>query len=196
MMLQAAAFFATLLLIPRSAHAAANVASSFAGATSSAIFPPSGATVTSDGSFFPDATQVNVFGPTPTGDEAFAITTAPVFPDYTNVFPLVEPATSDRKKFDVIHSWGNLSPFQSTNLGLSKSSSRLPTGCSLQQVHLLHRHGARYPTSGSAPADFAAALHAVASTGKLSASGPLSFLNTWQYKLGAEILTPFGRAQL
>ncbi|KAJ7642412.1 acid phosphatase [Mycena polygramma] len=195
MMLQAADFFATLL-VSRSAYAAADVASSFAGATSSAIFPPPDATITSGASFFPDATQVNVFGPTLTGDEAFAIATAPVSPDYTNVFPLVEPATSDQKNFDVIHSWGNLSPFQSTNLGLSKSSSRLPTGCSVQQVHLLHRHGARYPTSGSAPADFAAALHAVASTGKLSASGPLSFLNTWQYKLGAEILTPFGRAQL
>jgi hypothetical protein len=39
-------------------------------------------------------------------------------------------------------------------------------------------------------------LHAAASTGNLSASGPLAFLNTWTYKLGAEILTPFGRAEL
>ncbi|KAJ6537936.1 phosphoglycerate mutase-like protein [Mycena capillaripes] len=183
------------LLVAHSVHAAAAVASSFAGATSTAVFPPPGATITSDASFFPDATQVNVFGPTPTGDEAFAIATAPVSPDYANVFPLVEPATSDQKNFDVIHSWGNLSPFQSTNLGLS-SSSKIPAGCNLQQVHLLHRHGARYPTTGSPPASFAAALHAVASTGKLSASGPLAFLNTWTYKLGAEILTPFGRAQL
>ena len=45
------------------------------------------------------------------GDEAFAIETAPVVPDYANIFPLVEPATSDKKKFDVIHSWGNLSPY-------------------------------------------------------------------------------------
>ncbi|KAJ7239615.1 histidine phosphatase superfamily [Mycena haematopus] len=86
-------------------------------------------------------------------------------------------------------------PFTSSNLGLS-SSAKIPAGCTVQQVHLLHRHGARYPTSGSAPADFAAALHAVAATGNLSASGPLAFLNTWTYKLGAEILTPFGRAQL
>ncbi|KAJ7314247.1 acid phosphatase [Mycena albidolilacea] len=182
-------------VVARSAHAAATLASSFAGSPTAAVFPPPGADITSDASFFPDATQVNIFGPTPTGDEAFAIETAPVSPDYANVFPLIEPATSDNKKFDVLHSWGNLSPFQSTNLGL-KSSARVPAGCTLQQVHLLHRHGARYPTSGSPPASFAAALHAAASTGNLSASGPLAFLNTWTYKLGAEILTPFGRAEL
>ncbi|KAF7341312.1 Acid phosphatase [Mycena venus] len=182
------------LLLARSAHAAATLASSFAGSTSTAVFPPPGVSVTSDASFFPDATQINVFGPTPTGDEAFAIATAPVSPDYANVFPLVEPATSDNKKFDVIHSWGK--PLTSSNLGLTNSSAKIPDGCTLQQVHLLHRHGARYPTSGSAPASFAAALHAAASTGNLSASGPLAFLNTWTYKLGAEILTPFGRAQL
>ncbi|KAF8191057.1 histidine phosphatase superfamily [Mycena galopus ATCC 62051] len=196
MMLQALDLIVALA-VARSAHAAVTqaVASSFAGSTSTALFPPPGVTITSNDTFFPDATQVNVFGPTPTGDEAFAIETAPVVPDYANVFPLVEPGTSDKKKFDVIHSWGNLSPFQSSNLGV-KSSAKIPDGCSLQQVHLLHRHGARYPTTGSPPAAFATALHAVASTGNLSASGPLAFLNTWTYKLGAEILTPFGRAQL
>ncbi|KAJ7225057.1 acid phosphatase [Mycena haematopus] len=184
------------LAIARSAHAAATVASSFAGSTSTAVFPPPGVTVTSDATFFPDATQINVFGPTPTGDEAFAIETAPVVPDYANVFPLIPPPTSDHTKFDVLHSWGNLSPFQSSNLGVTNESAKIPAGCTLQQVHLLHRHGARYPTSGAAPALFAAALHATAATGNLSASGPLAFLNTWTYKLGEEILTPFGRAQL
>ncbi|KAF7364289.1 Acid phosphatase [Mycena sanguinolenta] len=176
------------LVVARSAHVAATVASSFAGSTSTAVFPPPGVTITADDPNFPRRD--------PAGDEAFAIETAPVVPDYANVFPLVEPATSDKKKFDVIHSWGNLSPFQSGDLGLTKSSAKIPAGCTLQQVHLLHRHGARYPTSGSAPAQFATALHAAAAAGNLSASGPLAFLNTWTYKLGAEILTPFGRAQL
>ncbi|KAJ7486978.1 phosphoglycerate mutase-like protein [Mycena latifolia] len=185
-----------LLLLANSALASAPAASSFVGVSTSAVWPPPGATVTADASFFPDATQINVFGATPTGDEAFAIETAPVSPDYANVFPLVEPATADKKPFDVLHSWGNLSPFQSGNLGLPKASSKVPAGCALQQVHLLHRHGARYPTSVSPPATFAGQLHAAASTGKLRASGPLAFLNTWTYKLGAEILTPFGRAQL
>ncbi|KAJ7749808.1 phosphoglycerate mutase-like protein [Mycena maculata] len=173
------------------------VASTFAGATSSAIWPPPGAAslAEAEASFFPDATQIDVFGPTPTGDEAFAIETAPSSPDFADVFPLVEPATADQKSFDVLHSWGNLGPFQSSSLGL-KSSPKVPEGCSLTQVHLLHRHGARYPTSGSAPASFAAALHNAAANGTVKANGPLAFLNTWNYKLGAEILTPFGREQL
>ncbi|KAJ7469951.1 acid phosphatase [Mycena galericulata] len=162
-------------------------------ATTSGIWPPPGASL--NPSAFPDATQIDVFGPTPTGAEALAIETAPASPDYANVFPLVEPATADKKPFDVLHSWGNLSPFQSSSLGL-ESSPRVPAGCSITQVHLLHRHGARYPTSGSAPAAFAAALHDAAANGTVRATGALAFLNTWTFKLGAEILTPFGRAQL
>jgi len=181
-------------------------ASSFAGSTQTFQFPPPGATITENAADFPDATQINVFGPTPTGDEALAIATAPVVPQYANTFPLIEPGTEDKSKtFSVIHSWGNLSPFRSpdasnpntqSSFGIANTSPLVPAGCELTQVHLLHRHGARYPTTGAAPSVFATALNAAAATGKLSASGPLAFLNTWEYKLGAEILTPFGRAQL
>ncbi|KAJ7048716.1 phosphoglycerate mutase-like protein [Mycena amicta] len=187
----------------------AEKASSFAGSTQTFQFPPAGATITENASDFPDATQINVFGPTPTGVEALAIATAPVAPIYDNTFPLIEPGTEDHVSpssgFSVIHSWGNLSPFRSPSpssastksaFGLPNTSPLIPAGCSLTQVHLLHRHGARYPTTGEGPAQLAAALNAVAATGKLSASGPLEFLNTWTYKLGAEILTPFGRAQM
>lgn len=44
------------------------------------------------------------------------------------------------------------------------------------------------------PGGLASKLHR-ASTG-IKAHGPLSFLNTWTYKLGTEVLTPFGRQQL
>ena len=98
-----------------------------------------------------------------------------------------------------MRSWGNLSPWfsvQSEENGLPGASPRVPKGCSLKQVHLLHRHGARYPTAGSPPAQFAAALHEVASTTGFKVSGPLKFLSTWTYKLGADSLLPFGRQQL
>lgn len=83
------------------------------------------------------------------------------------------------------------------SFGLPNSSELVPAGCELRQVHLVHRHGSRYPTSGSPPAAFAAKLHnaTVAGTG-FTATGDLSFLNTWTFKLGAELLTPFGRQQL
>lgn len=43
------------------------------------------------------------------------------------------------------------------------------------------------------PAAFSAK---VAASKGWTATGPLSFLNTWTYKLGGELLTPFGRQQL
>lgn len=69
-------------------------------------------------------------------------------------------------------------------------------------MHLLHRHGARYPTSSTtegAP-HFGAVLANISKTthpdSNFSASGPLDFLNTWQYQLGAEVLVPVGTQQL
>jgi hypothetical protein len=61
-------------------------------------------------------------------------------------------------------------------------------------MHLLYRHGARYPTSDAAPAKFASKLANATKTG-LSFSGELAFLSNWRYKLGAELLTPSGRSE-
>jgi len=147
------------------------------------------------------------------GDEAFAIQTAPAIPAIENESPIVPPETYDHKgsgsgsgsgsvpgwEFDAIRSWGNLSPMFSLppdTFGLPDASPVVPEGCSMDAVHILHRHGARYPTSGSPPSAFAAKIHAAATGAGFSASGPLAFLNTWTYKLGAEILTPLGRQQL
>jgi hypothetical protein len=52
----------------------------------------------------------------------------------------------------------------------------------------------RYPTSyPDGPAAFAAKL---SDTAGWKSSGGLEFLNDWTYKLGSELLTPFGRSQL
>ena len=52
----------------------------------------------------------------------------------------------------------------------------------------------RYPTLDyGGPAGVAQRLSAVSGW---KASEDLSFLNDWSYKLGAELLTPFGRGQL
>lgn len=61
-------------------------------------------------------------------------------------------------------------------------------------MHLLYRHGARYPTSDAAPQTFAKKL-ANATHADFRVSGELAFLADWTYKLGAELLTPFGRSQ-
>ena len=135
------------------------------------------------------------------GDEAEAIATAPVAALNTNAYPLVAPQTpysGAGTPFQLIRSWGNLGPWFSVGsdaFGLRTADPQIPSGCELEQVHLLHRHGARYPTSGSAPASFAATVQSAANGSGFSASGPLEFLITWTYKLGAEILTPEGRQQ-
>ncbi|KAI0639711.1 phosphoglycerate mutase-like protein [Trametes polyzona] len=177
-------------------------ASTFAGATSTAVFPPPGATNTAVNTYFPGPEEVGHAGPTPTGDEPWVLETAPVAPVKDDVYPLINPAQAQapvkKPAFDPMRSWGNLSPWFSVGdvFGLPGASATVPSGCELTQVHLLHRHGARYPTSGSGPSAFATKLHAAATGKGFSASGPLEFLNTWTYKLGAELLTPFGRQQL
>ncbi|KAI5121931.1 hypothetical protein M0805_000260 [Coniferiporia weirii] len=174
-------------------------ASSFAGETSSAVFPVPNATnaASSLDSFFPDATVVGFAGPTPTGDEAEVIATATSVPKVTDAYPLLNPSTFDNKSsFDVLRTWGNLAPmFSVDSFGLPEANMLIPEGCELTQVHLVHRHGARYPTGGEAPSQFAAKVHNATTTG-FTAKDELAFLNTWTYKLGAELLTPFGRKQL
>ncbi|KAH9926852.1 phosphoglycerate mutase-like protein [Amylocystis lapponica] len=176
-------------------------ASSFAGAPTSAVFPPPDATITQYETYFPDAEQVGFAGPTPTGDEAEVIATAPVAAVKADTYPLINPvqqSAADTPSFNPLRYFGNLSPWFSVGgaFGLPDTSPQVPAGCDLTQVHLLHRHGARYPSDGDSPSAFAALLQAKANSTGFSASGPLEFLNTWTYKLGGEILTPFGRQQL
>ncbi|KAF8521507.1 phosphoglycerate mutase-like protein [Gautieria morchelliformis] len=171
-----------------------------AGATVSGLFPPNVTESFDASSVFPGGDVVGFPGPTPTGDEAAAIITAPVAAPVESYYPLINPPTLDHKKTNVPHLWGNLAPWYSLpsgTFGLPNSSPQVPTGYKLNSVHLWHRHGARYPTGGSAPSAFAAKLHnaVVAGTG-FTATGDLEFLNTWTFELGAEILTPFGREQL
>lgn len=135
------------------------------------------------------------------GDEAEAIATAPAAALHLDAYPLINPDSQYTRQipfFNPMKHWGNLGPWYSVPqaFGLPDTSPQVPAGCELTQVHLLHRHGARYPTTGAAPAQFAAFVNAVADGAGFTASGPLEFLATWNYKLGAEILTPFGREQL
>ncbi|KAF8212589.1 phosphoglycerate mutase-like protein [Mycena galopus ATCC 62051] len=179
--------------------AAGTKVSSFAGATTTVHtfqFPPAGQTITVPDPAFPDANQVGFAGPTPTGNEAYAIATAQPPPSST---PSTADANSSATDFDVLHNFGNLAPWPSVDsswLGLPSASPQIPANCQLEQVHLVQRHGARYPTTGAPPSQFAAALHGLAGTTGVNVSGPLGFLATWEYQLGAEILTPFGRSQL
>ncbi|KAL7792575.1 phosphoglycerate mutase-like protein [Trichoderma ceciliae] len=174
-----------------------------AGAVTSDSSLPAGTTVNSN--LFPPESVVGFPGPTPTGEEPAAIQTAPIYPynhGHSYRFPLVAPQPWGAGKFDskvdITKYWGNLSPWysiSSADYGLPDASPLIPEGCGLVQMHLLYRHGARYPTSGAAPATFAQKIHNATQTGTFNVTGELGFLSDWTYKLGAELLTPFGRSQ-
>lgn len=78
------------------------------------------------------------------------------------------------------------------------SSPLIPNNMTLKQVHLLHRHGARYPTPNSIGAVFAEKLRTLtnSSADSVGFTDDLAFLNTWTYKLGTAILTPAGRKMM
>ncbi|KIJ62097.1 hypothetical protein HYDPIDRAFT_94962 [Hydnomerulius pinastri MD-312] len=159
-------------------------------------------------------TDVGYPGGTPTGAEPALIVTAPSQPLQTGAAQLVAPAYTALPKspsspsrpqipherpFNLFRSWGNLSPWYSVPQGAFgiDEGPEPPSGCEIKGVHLLHRHGARYPTAWAnygGPATFAKRLHESAE--EWEATGSLVFLNEWTYKLGEEVLTPFGRQQL
>jgi Uma2 family endonuclease len=215
---RAASLFA---LIARAVAAPTTVqASGFAGSATADLYPPSGSKSSCDHtgehianescsasvnpSNFPPESVVGFPGPTPTGAEPAAIQTAKAYPyndGNANQFPLINPqphgSSAESPDFDISKYWGNLSPWysvRSSDYGLPDANPLVPDGCDITQVHLLYRHGARYPTSGAAPQTFAQKIANATKTG-FSVSGDLAFLGDWTYKLGAELLTPFGRSQ-
>ncbi|VDC02885.1 unnamed protein product [Peniophora sp. CBMAI 1063] len=172
-----------------------------AGSTEVHNWPPAAPTNTNP-VLFP--TNVGHAGATPTGAEPALIATAPSYPIQTHAPHLVAPprlhagqkAPAD---FDLLKKWGNLSPWYSVPQGAFgiDASPEVPDTCKVTGLHFVHRHGARYPTSWAAyggPSFLAQRLHET--TDEWDAEGELEFLNNWTYKLGEEVLTPFGRQQL
>lgn len=195
---------ASLALVIDAASAAAITVSDSknAGSTSTDAFPPKSTSVNSKQ--FPGEDVVGFPGPTPTGAEPAADQTAPAYPYNTGPaksFPLVAPQPHGSSEFgdsfDITKYWGNLSPWysvSSADYGLPDANPLIPEGCTINQMLLLYRHGARYPTSGAGPSTFSSKVANATKVG-FEVTGELEFLANWTYKLGAELLTPFGRSQ-
>ncbi|KAI0029734.1 phosphoglycerate mutase-like protein [Vararia minispora EC-137] len=173
----------------------------YAGSTQVHDWPPTKPT-NRDPALFPS--NVGHAGVTPTGAEPALIATAPMYPTQTSAPGLLAPPTlhagqRPSKDFDLLKKWGNLSPWYSVRQGAFgiDSSPEAPESCRVTGLHFVHRHGARYPTSWASyggPSLLAGRLHKTATN--WTAKGELEFLNDWTYKLGEEVLTPFGRQQL
>ncbi|KAG9087565.1 hypothetical protein FS749_002836, partial [Ceratobasidium sp. UAMH 11750] len=162
-------------------------------------FPPANPT-NAVPSLFP--TDVGYAGPTPTGAEAGIVATAPAYPQHTGAPGLLLPQKikgSSDASFNLFKSWGNLSPWYtvpSADFGLPDASPNVPDQCRVTGLHVLHRHGARYPTEYSSWGGPTRISEKINKSPNFTATGELEFLNDWAYLLGAEILTPFGRHQL
>ena len=70
--------------------------------------------------------------------------TAPAYPMYTGVSPLVQPKIKHGSDFNIMQHWGNLSPYASVEShGLPETDGLIPEKCELEEMHWLQRHGAR-----------------------------------------------------
>ncbi|KIK61887.1 hypothetical protein GYMLUDRAFT_165643 [Collybiopsis luxurians FD-317 M1] len=167
-------------------------------------FPPS-SPINAVPSLFP--TDIGYAGGTPTGAEPALIATAPEYPVHTDAAQLIGPSSLDggrkgkgkKEDWDFFKHLGNISPWYSNERGTFglDSDPETPKTCRVTGLHLLHRHGARYPKENHSygnPAKFARRLHEAAK--KWTAKGDLEFMNDWTYKLGENTLTTFGRQQL
>jgi hypothetical protein len=89
----------------------------------------------------------------------------------------------------------HLSPYTPSS-GFGVDEYPLPDGADIVQVHMLSRHGARYPLIDANVQLFANRIADAVANGTLGAVGDLAFLDQWTYRLGAEILVPRGRQEL
>ena len=128
----------------------------YVGSTEVHHYPPTNPTGVNT-EFFP--TDVGYPGPTPTGAEPAIFLTAPSYPQHSGAPGLVVPSkfagakTKHGKPFDLLRSWGNLSPWFSNPKGTFgvESGPEPPETCRVTGLHFVHRHGARYPTGSSKP---------------------------------------------
>ena len=104
--------------------------------------------------------------------------------------PIEGMQAGNRSIFEMM---GYLSPY-TPSPGFGVDEYPMPPGAELVQVHMLSRHGSRYPTPGSEVEALGERLKNASS--KTLFKGALGFLADWEYELGAAILVPKGREEL
>lgn len=148
-------------------------------------------------------TDIGWEGPYKTGKPAeFAEEMVPVASPTRGASPIQTSLPGFGAKFNPFQHMGPLSPYQSGQFGSVDNAKYLATPhtsrgkCILQQVHILHRHGARYPTKGSPTEQVRDFITPKGGVRQVNFSGPLEFMNEYEYRLGEELLVALGRNQL
>ncbi|KAJ5678246.1 uncharacterized protein N7477_003879 [Penicillium maclennaniae] len=102
---------------------------------------------------------------------------------------------SGAKGRNIFHLMGDLSPYFSPVEGFGVDEYPLPKGANITQMHLLQRHGSRYPSATEAQGTWGEKITNATKAGTVF-TGELAFLNDWSYQLGKELLVPTGRQEL
>lgn len=143
-------------------------------------------------------------GPTQTGVAAFLAQTRTFDPTASFVpnqplqtaIPIEGMGAANESIFQMM---GYLSPYMPSP-GFGADEYPLPAGAEIVQLQMLSRHGSRYPTSGTGSNVLLFGQRIAEAKarrlGTFKATGPLEFLNDWEYQLGYEILVPKGRQEL
>lgn len=97
---------------------------------------------------------------------------------------------NESQREPIQHFFGVISPFYQ-NDGFNASELKVPDQCSIKQVHLVSRHGSRYPISLENAKIFSKLKET-----KVKFINDLGFLNGWQYTQGIALLTNLGNQQL
>lgn len=100
---------------------------------------------------------------------------------------------------DVHGNFGPYTPWRPSNLFPETAAyKKVPDQCEIKQVHILHRHGARYPTDGldDGPGLLGAMVMNTTRNNTFKATGDLEFMNHWNYSLGQAILVHQGAQEL
>ncbi|KIW18070.1 hypothetical protein PV08_02357 [Exophiala spinifera] len=98
--------------------------------------------------------------------------------------------------------WGQITPYaDNAENFFGVNATGLPDGCQVEQAHLLQRHGSRFPTSyfddGINNEDFAAKVYNwTLENSTEEFTGPLGFLNSYEYQMGEGLLVGTGAVQL
>lgn len=104
------------------------------------------------------------------------------------------PGNPDNK--NIFQSLANLSPYFPNPRGFGVKEYPIPPGTNVTWLNMVHRHGSRYPEVSGDAAERTLGKKLADAAGKFTGHGPLSFLNDWQFLLGAEILVPNGKYEL
>jgi hypothetical protein len=93
----------------------------------------------------------------------------------------------------ISRSWGQISTYaDNTPDYFGVKSVGLPVGCQVEQAHLLQRHAQRFPASGEDDGVNDEHFAAKVANATKGFSGPLSFLNSYQYIMTESYLTGIG----